>query len=138
MLTRIYDEVDSEIPYDIILYTDEEFKELSEQLSAFAKPNQSEGQGALWGGNRSRMHNGNDSRRYYDWLEHSSQDLIAAKILSEDDRCYRLSAFHCQQAIEKALKAYILLKSDVLVDGLQPDLALPAGKEVRQGLSPVV
>ena len=40
------------------------------------------------------MHNGNDSRRYYDWLEHSSQDLIAAKILSEDDRCYRLSAFH--------------------------------------------
>ena len=36
MLTRIYDEVDSEIPYDIILYTDEEFKELSEQLSAFA------------------------------------------------------------------------------------------------------
>ena len=30
------DEVGSEIPYDIILYTDEEFKELSEQLSAFA------------------------------------------------------------------------------------------------------
>ena len=55
-------------------------------------------------GNRSRMHNGKDSRRYYDWLEHSSQDLIAAKILSEDDRCYRLAAFHCQQAIEKALK----------------------------------
>lgn len=66
---------------------------------------------------RSRAHNGRDSRRYYDWLEHASQDLIAAKILSEDDRCYRLSAFHCQQAIEKALKAYILLKSDVLVDG---------------------
>ena len=36
MLTQIFDEVDSEIPYDIILYTDEEFKELSEQLSAFA------------------------------------------------------------------------------------------------------
>lgn len=66
---------------------------------------------------RSRAHNGRDSRCYYDWLEHASQDLIAAKILSEDDRCYRLSAFHCQQAIEKALKAYILLKSDVLVDG---------------------
>lgn len=90
------------------------------------------------GGNRSRMHNGNDSRRYYDWLEHSSQDLIAAKILSEDDRCYRLSAFHCQQAIEKALKAYILLKSDVLVDGHNLTWAFPAGKEVRQGLSPVV
>ena len=68
-------------------------------------------------GNRSRRHNAQDSRRYYDWLEHSSQDLIAAKILSEDDRCYPLAAFHCQQAIEKALKAYILLKSDVLVDG---------------------
>ncbi len=68
-------------------------------------------------GNRSRRHNAQDSRRYYDWLERSSQDLIAAKILSEDDRCYQLSAFHCQQAIEKALKAYILLQSDVLVDG---------------------
>ncbi len=34
-----------------------------------------------------------------------------------DDRCYNLSAFHCQQAIEKALKSYILLKSGLLVDG---------------------
>ena len=69
------------------------------------------------GGNRSRMHNGNDSRRYYDWLEHSSQDLIAAKILSEDDRCYRLSAFHCQQAIEKALKGYLLFRTGRHFDG---------------------
>ena len=63
------------------------------------------------------MHNGKDSRRYYDWLEHSSQDLIAAKILSEDDRCYRLSAFHCQQAIEKALKGYLLFRTGRHFDG---------------------
>ena len=69
------------------------------------------------GGNRSRMPTGNDSRRYYDWLEHSSQDLIAAKILSEDDRCYRLSAFHCQQAIEKALKGYLLFRTGRHFDG---------------------
>ena len=138
MLTRIYDEVDSEIPYDIILYTDEEFKELSEQLSAFQNRISQKGRGALWGGNRSRMHNGNDSRRYYDWLEHSSQDLIAAKILSEDDRCYRLSAFHCQQAIEKALESIYPAQVGCTGGRLQPDLALPAGKEVRQGLSPVV
>lgn len=58
-----------------------------------------------------------DSHRYYDWLEFSSKDLIAAKILSEDDQCYNSAAFHCQQSIEKALKAYILLKSGILVDG---------------------
>lgn len=58
-----------------------------------------------------------DSHRYYDWLEHSSQDLIAAKLLSEADQCYNLAAFHCQQSIEKALKAYILLKSGSLPDG---------------------
>ncbi len=64
-----------------------------------------------------RRQPGRDSRRYYDWLDRSSEDLIAAKLLSEDDRCYNLAAFHCQQAIEKALKAYILLKSNQLVDG---------------------
>lgn len=43
--------------------------------------------------------------------------MIAAKLLMEDDRCYKSSAFHCQQAIEKALKAFILLNTGELVDG---------------------
>lgn len=61
--------------------------------------------------------NGKDSRQYYDWLDRSGEDLTAAKLLLENDRCYNPSAFHCQQCIEKALKAYILLRSDELVDG---------------------
>lgn len=60
---------------------------------------------------------GKDSHRYNDWLDRSEEDLLAAKILSENEDCYNSSAFHCQQAIEKALKAFILLKSNILVDG---------------------
>lgn len=67
-------------------------------------------------GNRPR-HNSSDSRHYFLWLNRSGEDLIAAQILSEDDRCYNLAAFHCQQAIEKALKGYILYKTENLVDG---------------------
>ena len=59
-----------------------------------------------------------DSKRYFDWLDHSSADLVAASLLKEDDRCYDQAAFHCQQSIEKALKAYILLRSGRLYDGL--------------------
>ena len=66
---------------------------------------------------RTNRHESKDSRQYFDWLDHSSADLIAASLLKEDDRCYDLAAFHCQQSIEKALKAYILLRSGSLVDG---------------------
>jgi len=58
-----------------------------------------------------------DSRRYYDWLDRAGEDILCAKALIGHDNCYNGAAFHCQQTIEKALKAYILLKSDMLVDG---------------------
>lgn len=58
-----------------------------------------------------------DSRRYYDWLDRAGEDLQCAWLLLKDDNCYNGAAFHCQQAIEKALKAYILSKTDILVDG---------------------
>jgi len=64
-----------------------------------------------------RNQNSGDSRYYYDWLDHAGEDMIGARLLLEDDRCYNLAAFHCQQAIEKALKSYILLKSGRPVDG---------------------
>lgn len=64
-----------------------------------------------------RYHGNSDSRYYYDWLDHAGEDMIAAQMLMADERCFNLSAFHCQQAIEKALKSYILLKSGILVDG---------------------
>ena len=58
-----------------------------------------------------------DSKHYYDWLDRADEDILSAGLLCVDEDCYNAAAFHCQQAIEKALKAYILLKSNVLVDG---------------------
>lgn len=58
-----------------------------------------------------------DSRRYYDWLDRAGEDLQCAMLLLRVDDCYSCIAFHSQQSIEKALKAYILAKSDRLVDG---------------------
>jgi len=50
-------------------------------------------------------------------LDKAGEDVIAAGVLVRNDSCYNAAAFHCQQTVEKALKAYILFKSDVLVDG---------------------
>lgn len=58
-----------------------------------------------------------DSKHYYDWLDRCNEDIYSARLLMGHDGCYNNAAFHCQQTIEKALKAYILLKSNVLVDG---------------------
>ena len=66
---------------------------------------------------RRRRGYSSDSRRYYDWLDRADEDMCCARLLVQDEDCYNGCAFHCQQAIEKALKAYLLLKSDRLVDG---------------------
>lgn len=58
-----------------------------------------------------------DSRRYYEWLDRANEDIMSATLLQRSDECLNNAAFHCQQTIEKALKAYILLKSNTLVDG---------------------
>ena len=58
-----------------------------------------------------------DSRQYDEWLDKAGSDLLCARTLREDDRCYDGAGFHCQQAVEKALKAYILLRSGQLHDG---------------------
>lgn len=64
-----------------------------------------------------RRRHSTDSRQYDEWLECSGEDLMAANVLRQDDRCYAAAAFHCQQSVEKALKAYILLESGQLCDG---------------------
>ena len=58
-----------------------------------------------------------DSRKYYDWLEFASLDLNAAKVLLETGHCNGAAAFHCQQCIEKSLKAYSLFKTGRPLDG---------------------
>lgn len=64
-----------------------------------------------------RFHNPEDSKRYEDWLDRAGDDMLSAELLLNDERCYLSCAFHCQQAIEKALKAYILIQTDNLMDG---------------------
>ncbi|MFA9380053.1 MAG: HEPN domain-containing protein [Acetanaerobacterium sp.] len=58
-----------------------------------------------------------DSRRHLDWLAKSGEDMRAAELLLAHCDCHNICAFHCQQTIEKALKAYVLVASDRLVDG---------------------
>ncbi len=64
-----------------------------------------------------RSNHNTDSKRYYDWLFHAYQDLLAAKVLIKDKRLYDSVVFHCQQAMEKSLKGYLLYKTRRLFDG---------------------
>ena len=64
-----------------------------------------------------RGNHGTDSKRYFDWLFYAYQDHLSALMLAEDKRMYSASAFHCQQCIEKALKAFLLFKNRKQFDG---------------------
>lgn len=54
---------------------------------------------------------------YYKWLDKALTDLQAARILLTWDGDAAMVAFHCQQAIEKALKGYLLFKTGRHFDG---------------------
>lgn len=58
-----------------------------------------------------------DSRRYADWYAKAKSDLNGAIILYENQADLSLVAFHCQQAIEKMLKGYILKNTEKLLEG---------------------
>jgi len=58
-----------------------------------------------------------DSIRYKDWFSKAQADLQGAKILFKYEGDYSIVAFHCQQAIEKALKGYILKHKGNLIGG---------------------
>jgi HEPN domain-containing protein len=58
-----------------------------------------------------------DSKRHFDWVYHAYQDLLAARALISDKRLYNPVVFHCQQAVEKSLKAFLLCKNRRLLDG---------------------
>jgi Uncharacterized conserved protein related to C-terminal domain of eukaryotic chaperone, SACSIN len=66
---------------------------------------------------RRNVHSQADSNRYYDWIYFAWEDLRCAEQLLNEPECVNGLAFHCQQSVEKALKSYILMKSDILVDG---------------------
>lgn len=58
-----------------------------------------------------------DSLYYYKWLDKALYDLQAARILLTWGGDPFNVAFHCQQAIEKALKGYLLFKTGKHYDG---------------------
>lgn len=64
-----------------------------------------------------RSKHSDDSRLFFDWLEIAARDLLAARLLMERQQCLEIAGFHCQQAVEKGLKAYIIHASGQLVDG---------------------
>lgn len=64
-----------------------------------------------------RSKHSDDSRLFFDWLEIAARDLLAARLLMEQKQCLEIAGFHCQQAMEKSLKAYIIHAAGMLVDG---------------------
>ncbi len=64
-----------------------------------------------------RRKGGRDSVYYYKWLDKALCDLQSARILLTwgGDPCN--IAFHCQQAIEKALKGFLLYRTGRHFDG---------------------
>ena len=49
-----------------------------------------------------------------DWMEEAKEDLACAQDLGKTGR-YSRACFHCQQSVEKALKALIIFRKDQLV-----------------------
>lgn len=64
-----------------------------------------------------RKNSSRDSRIYTDWLIYAESDLAAASMLRHNKKTLLLSAFHSHQAIEKALKAYMLNQKGYAPDG---------------------
>jgi HEPN domain-containing protein len=58
-----------------------------------------------------------DSLRYNEWLEKAGRDLKSAKVLKQNNCGNDVVAFHCQQAIEKSLKGYLLKQTGQVAEG---------------------
>ena len=58
-----------------------------------------------------------DSKFYEEWMRKARGDMRSAQILKDHDGDNEAVAFHCQQAIEKALKAYLLKNTAELKTG---------------------
>ncbi|MBR6682657.1 MAG: HEPN domain-containing protein, partial [Clostridia bacterium] len=63
---------------------------------------------------RKRTH---DSKAYTDWMIFAENDLRAASMLRRNKHTLLLAAFHSHQAIEKALKAFMLSQKGYAPDG---------------------
>lgn len=64
-----------------------------------------------------RRKGASDSHFYYKWLDKALCDLQCARLLLTYGGDPYNTAFHCQQAIEKALKGYLLYRTGRHFDG---------------------
>lgn len=51
------------------------------------------------------------------WMESSNDNLEAAETLIQGRQVFNIVAFHAQQCVEKALKAFLLYKEGILSEG---------------------
>ncbi|RCX16267.1 HEPN domain-containing protein [Anaerobacterium chartisolvens] len=58
-----------------------------------------------------------DSIRHNEWLEKAHRDLKSAKVLKQNDCGNDMVAFHCQQAIEKSFKGFLLKQTGQITEG---------------------
>jgi len=58
-----------------------------------------------------------DTLKYKEWFATAKKDLKGAEILYEHNADYGLVLFHLQQAVEKYLKGYLILKTGMLQEG---------------------
>ncbi|AEM72916.1 HEPN domain-containing protein [Caldicellulosiruptor acetigenus] len=58
-----------------------------------------------------------DSKKFTDWIQMGKKDFRAAQILYEHEGDRGLVCFHCQQAVEKYLKAFLLAKTGIVHEG---------------------
>lgn len=65
-----------------------------------------------------------DSLRYMDWFEKAAQDLRGAEILMAHEGGNDLVAFHCQQAMGKALKGWLLKNTGGTPGRTQPRVSV--------------
>lgn len=80
-----------------------------------------------------RRKGGSDSLFYYKWLDKALCDLQCARLLlTYGGDAYNI-AFHCQQAIEKALKGYLLYRTGKHFDGHNLTYLCRSGDTARPG-----
>lgn len=58
-----------------------------------------------------------DTLRWEDWIDKSERDIKSAKVLLEHECGNDYVAFHCHQAVEKALKAVIIKFKNQVIEG---------------------
>ena len=100
-IARLFKDLKKEYPMDILVYTKDEWKKLKNAGNSFIKEIESTGV------KEHRMKN-----TASEWLDFANNDFQAAKKLSEDEHLTKIVLFHCQQTIEKALKALLSEKTD--------------------------